>query len=99
MKTLRRVDPFSVFKVMLLLYLFLGIIFAVLMTPVMVFIAATSHAAGAPSFTPLLTLPFLIAMPVVYAVIGGLTGLIGAALYNLVAGWVGGIKFELEPGS
>ena len=33
-----------------------------------------------------------------YGVIGVIGGAIGAALYNLVAGWIGGIEVEMERG-
>ncbi len=98
MATLRRIEPGSAFKVGLLVYLFFGIILAALMVPVM-FLVATAAAAripGATPFTPVMTLPMLLVMPVVYALIGGLTGLIGAAIYNLIAGWVGGLRIELD---
>ena len=39
---------------------------------------------------------FALAMPVMYACMGVVGGAIGAALYNLVAGWVGGIEVELD---
>ena len=39
---------------------------------------------------------FALAMPVMYSVFGVIGGAIGAALYNLVAGWVGGIEIELD---
>ena len=39
---------------------------------------------------------FAIAMPIMYGVFGVVGGAIGAALYNLVAGWVGGIEVELD---
>jgi hypothetical protein len=39
---------------------------------------------------------FALAMPVIYAVMGVIGGVIGALLYNLVAGWVGGLEMELE---
>jgi len=39
---------------------------------------------------------FAIAMPIIYAIFGVLGGAIGAALYNLVAGWIGGIEVEFE---
>jgi hypothetical protein len=35
-------------------------------------------------------------LPLVYAVVGLALGIAGAWLYNLVAGWVGGIEIELE---
>ena len=38
----------------------------------------------------------LIIFPIMYGVIGFIAGAIGAALYNLVAGIVGGIEIEVE---
>jgi hypothetical protein len=39
---------------------------------------------------------FAVMMPIMYGVFGLIGGAIGAALYNLVAGWVGGIEVELS---
>jgi hypothetical protein len=39
---------------------------------------------------------FGIMMPVVYGVIGFVFGVIGAAIYNLIASWIGGIEVEVE---
>ena len=38
----------------------------------------------------------VIIMPIFYGVIGFIAGAIGAALYNLIAGIVGGIELEVE---
>lgn len=38
----------------------------------------------------------VIALPILYAFIGFVAGTIGAAVYNLVAGFVGGIEIEVE---
>ncbi len=38
----------------------------------------------------------LIILPIMYGVIGFIAGAIGAALYNLVAGVVGGIEIDVE---
>lgn len=38
----------------------------------------------------------IIIFPVSYAIMGFVAGLLGAYIYNLVAGWVGGIEIELE---
>lgn len=35
-------------------------------------------------------------MPIIYAVFGFLFGIIGAAIYNLIARWLGGIEVEVE---
>lgn len=38
----------------------------------------------------------LIILPILYGVIGFIAGAIGAALYNLIAGVVGGIEMDVE---
>jgi hypothetical protein len=38
----------------------------------------------------------LIGMPLIFAVPGFIVGAIGAFLYNLVAGWVGGIEMDFD---
>ena len=37
-----------------------------------------------------------IAAPIMYGLMGFVMGAIGALIYNLIAGWVGGIEMELE---
>ena len=34
--------------------------------------------------------------PIFYGVMGFIVGVIGAFVYNIVAGWVGGIEVEVE---
>jgi Ca2+/H+ antiporter len=38
----------------------------------------------------------LIGMPITFAIPGFIVGAIGAFIYNLVAGWVGGIEMDFE---
>lgn len=49
---------------------------------------------GGESSAPFILVFFLI--PIGYAIVGFLTGVLVAALYNLVAGWTGGIELELS---
>ena len=35
-------------------------------------------------------------MPIIYGVMGFVVGIIGAAIYNLIARWIGGIEVEVE---
>ena len=39
---------------------------------------------------------FTIFVPIIYAAMGFVFGIIGAAIYNLAAKWVGGIEVEVE---
>ena len=39
---------------------------------------------------------FAIMLPVIYAIVGFIGGIIAAAIYNLVAKWTGGLEFEVR---
>jgi uncharacterized protein YqgC (DUF456 family) len=43
-----------------------------------------------------LGLLFAVLAPVLYGAMGFIFGALGALLYNLIAGWTGGIEFEVE---
>ena len=51
------------------------------------------HTAGIAGMMGIAALIFL---PIMYGIVGFIAGAIGAALYNLVAGIVGGIEIEVE---
>ncbi len=75
----------------------LGLCFGVLVS---LFGLAGAALASTRSQTPIAGLVFgagaIIFLPVLYGVIGFLFSLIGAALYNVVAGMVGGVEVELQ---
>jgi hypothetical protein len=56
----------------------------------------SDNAAGGLAGGVIASLFMVVFLPVFYAVIGGLMGMLAAWLYNVVAGWVGGIEFEVE---
>ena len=85
MATVRRIGVMSVGKVTLVTYGLIAGVFGVL------FALITAFTEG-----PLAALVVLIGAPIVYGIGGFLTGIFGAWLYNLVAGWVGGMKIELS---
>lgn len=86
----QRIKRFSIgqsAKFLAVLYALFGLIF----TPFFLLMGMFAPE-GSGSFGTM----FAIAMPIIYAVMGVVGGVIGAALYNLVAGWVGGIEVEIE---
>ena len=89
----RRVSVGQFAKTIGVLYLFLGLIFGVCFW---LFSALIPSAAGGSALGGL-GLAAIIVIPIVYAVIGVVFGAITAAIYNLVAGWIGGVEIDLEP--
>ena len=54
--------------------------------------------AGAPAMPAIfgMGVGFILFFPIMYAVMGFVTGALGALIYNLVAKWIGGIEVEIE---
>ena len=76
-------------KVLAILYGMMGLVFVpfFLIMPMMM-----PSEAGAVGFG----MGFALLFPVIYAVFGYVFVAIGCLLYNLVAGWVGGIEVEMR---
>ena len=87
-KRLTRVAPLQLGKVMAVLYGSISLIFV----PFILVISMVASKAGGSNF-PML---FLLFLPIVYAFAGFIGGLLVAAIYNVIAGWTGGIHFTIE---
>jgi hypothetical protein len=88
---IRRVDPIQVAKVMGILYALAGLVAA----PIFYF--ASKVTPTTPEATGFGLGPgFAIAVPIIYGVLGFIFTAIAAVIYNLIAGWVGGIVIELD---
>lgn len=101
---IRRVGVFSLAKMQSLLMFVIGLIIGVLYGLFfMIFGAAMfatmprgdSQMAGGVS-TIVIGLVLMIGIPIFYAILGFIGGLISGLVYNLAAGVVGGIKLDLE---
>jgi len=70
--------------------------------PFFMFFAAIASMAprahGGPPLPAILGMGFgfMLFLPILYAVMGFIMGVIGAFIYNVVARWVGGIEVEIE---
>jgi hypothetical protein len=98
MTAIKRFDPMSVGKVSGLTYLVFGLIVGALFA-LMSLVGSGLGAAATGSNQPFLGVLFgvgaVIFFPVLYGIIGFLGGILGAVVYNVVAGWTGGIQLEL----
>jgi hypothetical protein len=102
-RRIKRVAPLQAGKMMGVLYGCMGLIFL----PFIMLAAAagvfaqhaqgTSSGAAAPAAAmAVIMFGMGLFLPVFYGVMGFVFGVIGAALYNLIAGWIGGIEVEVE---
>ena len=102
--TIRRFNVFSVAKIQGFLGFVIGLLIGVVYGLIfMIFGAAISSLAPQGDSQAMggvgaivIGLIVMIAVPIFYGILGFIGGAIGALVYNLAAGVVGGLKFELE---
>ncbi len=98
--TIKRIAPLSTAKIAALVYIAISLPFAIFIFW-LVSLAAPVRNSFSNGF-PFTGLGFmegtlmLIILPVIYGVVGFVMTLVGAWLYNVVAGWVGGIEIEVQ---
>ena len=100
MATVKRVGPGSAFKIGLITYAILGLVLGICMALVSTIVgslgAGAASAPGAKFFGLGMGIGSVIFFPVVYGLIGGIFAAIGAVIYNLAAGWVGGLEVDIS---
>jgi hypothetical protein len=97
--TLRRIGVLSAAKLSCILYAAIGLLFGALVTLGAV-IASVFGLGSQESMSGLGSLLFgmgaIVSLPILYGLIGLVSGAFASALYNLVAGWIGGLELDLE---
>jgi hypothetical protein len=101
MATVKRVGPGSAFKIGLVLYGILGLLLGIVMACVSMVAGSlgtmgSSAVPGARALGFGMGLSAVIVFPLLYGLFGGVFAAIGAVLYNLVAGWVGGLEVDIS---
>ena len=101
MATVRNISPGSAFKVGMVVYAFFGLIVGICVALFSMLAGSLGSLAGngAPGAKALgfgFGVGAVIIFPILYAIIGGIAGAIGAAIYNLAAGWVGGLEVDIN---
>jgi len=93
MRVVRRVSVISVANVYGLVMVCIGLIIGLVYAFLGCAIGAAADMGGVGFGFGLIG---IIILPILYGIMGWVSGAIGAALYNLVAGWIGGVQIELE---
>ena len=99
-RRLKRIAPLQAGKMLAVVYGCMGLIFLPFFALAAMLGAFAQHAqSDQPAPAALvggLMLGMGIFMPIIYAGMGFIFGVVGAALYNLVARWIGGFEVEVE---
>jgi hypothetical protein len=95
---LARVGVLSAGKVLGIVYALLGFIVGGFVALVSMFGGAVNMAQNGNNAVPFAGagVMAIVMLPIIYGILGFLGGIISAAIYNVVAGMVGGLEFELE---
>ena len=101
MATVKSISPGSAFKIGLVVYAIFGLVVGIFMALFSMMIGSLGSMVGnAAPGARLLGFGFgvgsIIIVPIMYGIIGGIGGAIGALLYNLAAGWVGGLEVDIN---
>ena len=91
----RRVGPLSFAKITAILYALMGLIVGAIFS--LISLAGFAAARGQQGAAGMLFgVGAIVVLPIFYGVLGFIVSLISAALYNLIAGWVGGVELDVQ---
>jgi hypothetical protein len=99
-RRIKRIAPLQAGKMLAVVYGGMGLIFLPFFALAGMLGAFAQHAqsdqAAPAALVGGLVLGMGIFMPIIYGAMGFILGVVGAALYNLVARWIGGFEVEVE---
>ncbi len=96
--TLTRIGVLSLARFFACLYGLLGLIVGAIFSLISLFGAAARGPQPGAAFIGI-GVGAIVILPLFYGVLGFIGGIIGAALFNLVASMIGGVELEFSPGS
>jgi hypothetical protein len=93
-RKIRRIAPLQLAKMLGVLYGLLGLLFLplFLLFTVLGSSATEEHRMGFAA----VGVGFALFIPFMYAALGFVFGIVGAAIYNVVAKWIGGVELDIE---
>ena len=92
----KRIGPLSFAKVSGMIYGFMGLIFGAFISLFSLVGGALAPGKDAGMAGMIFGAAAIVVLPLFYGILGFVFSLIGAALYNLIAGWVGGVELDVQ---
>ena len=96
MATVKHVGPGSAFKIGLIVYAILGFIIGIPFALIGMIGGGSLAASRMPLLGAGVGIFAILLFPVCYGLIGGVFAAIGALIYNLAAGWIGGLEVDIN---
>ena len=94
---IRKIDILSAGKVLGIIYLIIGVFLGLILSAVPTRGYSMMNAGYGSTFGSMMYGGAgIILLPIIYGISGFLAGVIGAFLYNLIAGWIGPIEMETD---
>jgi len=91
-----RVAPLSFAKITAVLYALLGLFFGAIVTLISLAGGFASNTARGTGLGLMVGAGAIVVLPLMYSTIGFIATLIGAWLYNIAAGIVGGVEMDVQ---
>jgi hypothetical protein len=91
-----RVSPISVAKISGVLYALLGLIFGAIISALAMAGAMTPDSGEAGAIGMIFGAAAIVILPLFYGCLGFVMTLLMAALFNLAAGWTGGVEIDVR---
>jgi hypothetical protein len=95
-KRLTNENPVKLGITLAVIYGIMSLIFIIPFFLIMSVVGAAGAKNGGQALPFVFTGAFMIFLPIIYAVLGFIGGIIAAFIYNLVAKWTGGVEFTTE---
>jgi len=96
MATVKRIGPGSAFKIAATVYGVMGLLFGVIFALISMLGGALLPSAETGVFRMFFGVGAIVVLPIFYGAIGGIFAALGAVIYNLVAGWIGGLEVDIS---
>jgi hypothetical protein len=93
---IRRVSPLSVAKIAGTLYAIIGLLMGAMFSLIAMAGGMASDSGGGAAFGAVFGIGAIVFFPILYGGLGFAMTLIMAALYNFLAGMVGGVEIEVQ---
>ena len=93
---IKRIGPLSCAKMVGTLYVFVGLLLGAIFSLVGMAGVFASDATDSPFVGAFVGVGAIVFFPLLYGCMGFISALIGAWLYNLLAGFVGGVQLDVQ---